>query len=188
MEILSEGLLTLRDLEAADYGLLCRWLCDPRVAEHYGGRDRDYTLETIREEYGRSEEDSRFLTRCIIERAKIPIGYLQFYATATDEPPSGKEPSLWLEPGTYNVDMFIGDPALWNQGIGSMLLEATARWLLESKVASVVTIDPKVINERAIRAYAKAGFRIVQRIVDWEWHEGQWHDSWLMRYEARVLR
>ena len=44
-------------------------------------------------------------------------------------------------------------------------------------------IDPHVDNPRAIRAYEKAGFRKQRVLKEHEFHEGRWHDAWLMTIE-----
>ena len=188
MMLIRDRDLTIRKMKDAgtDYALMLHWLTDDRVAEHYGGRDQKFTLEKIKEKYGRKIREFAHMTPCIIERSRKPIGYLQFYETCRDGEPTGKEPLLWLASGTYNVDMFIGEPDLWNRGIGNTVLRMTAQHLLQNGSAKVVTIDPKTVNERAIRAYEKAGFRKVQLLPKWEEHEGKWYDNWLMQYEPNT--
>ncbi len=186
MALISEKDLSIRKMEDADgdYQLMLKWLSDNRVAEHYGGTNRQLTLANIKVKYGRKIREFAYTTPCIIERDGQPVGYLQFYETSKEEV-NGKEPPLWLQPGAYNIDMFIGQPQLWNQGIGSTVLQFTAKYLLKNG-ATAVTIDPKTTNERAIHAYEKAGFKKVQILPQWEEQEGKWHDNWLMSYQAVV--
>src|SRR5262245_3058337 len=99
------ALRTMADVDG-DYQYLLRWLSDDRVAEHYGGRDQRLTFDDVRTKYGEKIRNTAYITPCLIERDGQPIGYLQFYETARDPEPSGKEPPLWLAPGTYNIDMF----------------------------------------------------------------------------------
>jgi aminoglycoside 6'-N-acetyltransferase len=59
-------------------------------------------------------------------------------------------------PGTRAMDTFLGDPAFLGQGHAPRCLRARA--LLAQGYPAVV-IDPDPANERAVRAYRRAGFR-----------------------------
>ncbi|WP_244280672.1 acetyltransferase [Paenibacillus jilunlii] len=41
------------------------------------------------------------------------------------------------------MDQFIGEPGLWNQGIGSQLVKETAVFLLTVKRADKIVMDPQ---------------------------------------------
>lgn len=43
-----------------------------------------------------------------------------------------------------------------------------------------VVVDPRVNNQRAIRVYQKCGFQILKRLPQWEFHETESHDCYLM--------
>ena len=80
----------------------------------------------------------------------------------------------------FAMDQFIGEPACWNKGIGSSFLRLMSAFLKEAKAADVILLDPRKSNPRAIRAYEKAGFRIVKSLPAHELFEGRWEDCWLM--------
>jgi aminoglycoside 6'-N-acetyltransferase len=66
--------------------------------------------------------------------------------------------------GTRGLDQFIGEADMLGCGHGSAFIRAFADNLLRSGTPRVV-IDPDPANERAIRAYEKAGF-CRDRVVD----------------------
>jgi aminoglycoside 6'-N-acetyltransferase len=76
--------------------------------------------------------------------------------------------------------MFIGEPELWDRGLGSGALSMLVAYLYSEAGAHSIVIDPRLTNGRAIRAYEKAGFRKVKVLHRHEFHEGAWQDNWLM--------
>ena len=83
----------------------------------------------------------------------------------------------------YAMDQFIGEPDYWNRGIGSVFMQMMVAYLKTSKGAACVLLDPHQNNYRAIRAYEKAGFRIIKSLPEHELHEGKMEDCWLMERE-----
>ena len=65
-------------------------------------------------------------------------------------------------PRMSGLDMFL-TPAARNRGLGPDAARALALWLLTAGGVSRVTVDPYASNERGVRAWTKAGFRIVER-------------------------
>jgi aminoglycoside 6'-N-acetyltransferase len=80
-------------------------------------------------------------------------------------------------------------PSFQDRGLGPEALRTAIRWLAEERGHHRFTIDPALENERAIRAYARVGFRRVgvmrraERFAD-----GRWRDSLLMDLLAEELR
>ena len=113
----------------------------------------------------------------------MPIGWQQWYAI------DGPEEEEWraaygLEPdsGAYGIDQFIGESRLHGQGLGSAQVRVVSDWLLgpDGPGAAFVVTDPIVENERAVRAYEKAGFVKVRVLPAHETLDGVKRDSWLM--------
>ena len=50
MDIVNDN-LRIRTLTEEDFPLMLKWLTDDRVLQFYGGRDKKYTLETLKEHY-----------------------------------------------------------------------------------------------------------------------------------------
>lgn len=80
----------------------------------------------------------------------------------------------------YAMDQFIGEPDYWNKGIGSEFLQMMVTYLKNNKGVAIVLLDPHQSNQRAVRAYEKAGFRILKSLSEHELFEGKKEDCWLM--------
>jgi aminoglycoside 6'-N-acetyltransferase len=75
-----------------------------------------------------------------------------------------------------------------DRGLGSDAVRTVARWLLDVRGHHRIIIDPAASNERAIRAYARVGFRPVGVLRDYERaRDGAWHDGLLMDLLAGEL-
>lgn len=169
------GLRPFRD-DAEEYARMVRWLSDPLVLEWYEGRDRPHDLGMVLATYGPGGEHAHAgVHQAIIEQEGVAAGYLQYYPVS-DAAAYGIADAA----NAWAVDLFIGEPAHWSRGIGSAVLAALAGHLFTTEGAARVLIDPRVVNERAIRAYEKAGFRKVKVLRDHEEHEGRRWDNWLM--------
>jgi len=175
----------MRDDET-DYELMSTWLTNPRVLEFYEGRDNPLSLSKIKQKFSPRILGKETVTPCLISLDHSAIGYAQFYPI-TEETKS----EYAIAPATdifsfYATDQFIGEPNLWNQGIGTRAVSLLLRYLFESKNARKIFTDPHSDNPRAIRCYEKSGFKKVKLLPAHELHEGTFHDSWIM--EANSVR
>jgi aminoglycoside 6'-N-acetyltransferase len=177
-ELIRDGDLTIRCMldEAADYAVMAKWLSDPRVLEFYEGRDNAFTLERIMEKYSPRVLRFEGVTPCLLMLAGAPIGYIQYYPEPEAE-----------APGTFGIDQVIGEPDLWDQGIGTRAVSLLLTFLFQREGAAKVITDPRIDNLRAIRCYEKCGFRKVRILPGHELHEGSFRDSWLMEVTAEGL-
>jgi len=71
------------------------------------------------------------------------------------------------------------DPGKLAQGIGSAALRAFAERLVRQGYRTIV-IDPDPENRRAVRAYERAGFRAIPRLLD------RTGGTLIMQYEPKV--
>jgi aminoglycoside 6'-N-acetyltransferase len=86
-----------------------------------------------------------------------------------------------------SIDIVLSSVAQ-DRGLGSDAVRTVARWLLEARGHHRLTIDPAASNERAIRAYARVGFRPVGVMRDYERaRDGTWHAGLLMDLLAGEL-
>ena len=95
-----------------------------------------------------------------------PIGYIQYWFVGHHQNAEWIAEHPWLAElpaDAVGVDLSIGDAARLSQGIGSAALAAFAR-RLQADGHRTIVIDPDPANARAVRAYAKAGFRPVPRL------------------------
>ena len=175
---IESNLIQIRDLTEEDLPLMLEWLTDDRVLECYEGRDVRFTMETLSAHFLEEIPDG---FRFIIEYLNQPIGYGQVYQLSGelfeeyDYPDEGRV--------VFAMDQFIGEPDYWNQGIGTEFLRVMTAHLKESMGADRVLLDPHKNNHRAIRAYEKAGFKVIKILPEHELFEGEMKDCYLMEKE-----
>ena len=171
----------MRD-DTHDHLWMSSWLTDERVLEFYEGRDNPHDLAKVVEKFGPRARGEDSTVPCIMLHDGVPIGYIQYYPVAESE---RHEYQLESIDGVYGVDMFIGNPDLWNQGIGTRMLSMLVDYLFDELDALKVVIDPQVANHRAVRSYEKCGFKRVKVLQNHELHEGEFRDCWLMTIDRK---
>lgn len=176
--IIEDKDLKIRTLTEADYPTLYKWLTDERVLEFYGGRDKKYTLETVKKHFSEAWEDE--IIRVIIEYLGKPIGYGQIYKMYDELYEDYHYPRT--DEIVYGMDQFIGEVEYWSKGIGTRYIKMIFAFLKKERNASAVILDPHQNNLRAIKSYQKAGFRIIEELPEHELHEGKKEDCYLMEY------
>jgi aminoglycoside 6'-N-acetyltransferase len=152
----------LRPLTDADSPELRRIRATPEVARWWEVPEASFpTLD---------EPDA---TRLVIEVDGAVAGMVQFYEETT---PRYRHAA---------IDLFL-DPALHGRGIGTDAIRQVVRHLLDDRGHHRITIDPAAENLAAIRAYEKAGFRVVGTMRRYERDAGGdgWHDGMLMELVA----
>ncbi len=176
--LLEDNDLKIRTLTEEDFPLLYKWLTDDRVLEFYGGRDKKYTLETIKKHYTERWKDE--IIRVIIEYHSKPIGYGQIYKMYDELYEDYHYPKS--AEIVYGMDQFIGEIDYWNRGLGTRYIKMIFEFLKTERNASAVILDPHQNNPRAIKSYQKAGFRIIEDLPEHELYEGKKEDCYLMEY------
>ena len=81
---------------------------------------------------------------------------------------------------TFGIDIFIGEPDLISNGIGTRAVSLICGYLERVYDATAVALTRESTNLRAQRAYEKAGFRKVREVLDTDTRDGQRIPSWLM--------
>lgn len=185
-ELAREGYLAIRRMrdDRADYELFVRWRNEPHVAEWWSTDDdpTPTTFDRVVERYGPRAEDGSWVTGCIMTVGDRPIGYVQFYPWSA-EAGEAREIGIPDIEGSYGLDIFIGEPDMIDRGLGSRAVALLARHLFEAHDATGVDLLTPVGNERAHRAYEKAGFRKVKQTLDTDVVNGERRMSWLMILE-----
>jgi aminoglycoside 6'-N-acetyltransferase len=156
----------LRSAVAADIPTLERIRREPSVERWWG------ILEEGELEADLAEADGRVLA---IELDGTVIGAIQWYRE--------------LEPAFRHAGMDIYLTSdLQGRGIGTEAVRLLATHLVQDEQFHRLIIDPAAANERAIRAYAKVGFKpagVLRR--SWRAPDGTWEDQLLMDLLAEEL-
>jgi len=193
MVLIQNEVLVLRLMrdDMQDYQLMAKWLTDPAVLEFYEGRDNPYPLAKVLDKYQPRLLAQEHVIPCIVLHRDVAIGYLQYYCLADTDKQDDGGYGLTRSSGDttciYGIDLFIGEPSYWNQGIGTNIVSIALTYLFEHLQADQVVIDPRVDNTRAIRCYEKCGFAKVKRLPEHELHEGEYQDCWLMVANPRQI-
>ena len=135
------GVVSCRPATDDDVALLAAWHADPEVARYWD--DETFTPAQVRERLRRPDVDA-----WIVEENGEAVGYVQ----------------SWWEPGLPRrggLDGFLV-PEARGRGVMPAAARSLARRLLDGGWTEV-TVDPYVWNERAIRAWERAGFVEVSR-------------------------
>lgn len=163
-------------VEPGHYPLLRKWLHAPHMREWWG--DPETELGYIRDMVEGRDSTRPFL----IAVANVPVGYIQYWFVDDYQNELWLKDHPWLREmarGTIGVDLSIGEPDRLSRGIGSAALAAFVAMLREMGHKTII-IDPDPRNARAVRAYAKAGFRPVPALI------GRTDDVLIMQHELRT--
>jgi aminoglycoside 6'-N-acetyltransferase len=148
--MVSGALTTLRRATEADANLLVEWHADPEVSRYWDGET--FTREEMLQRLRRPDVDG-----FIVEEGGEPVGYLQ----------------AWREGDAGGLDMFL-IPEARGRGLGPDAAFALARHLRDERGWTRVTVDPYTSNERAIRAWRKAGFVDAEERPPDDEHTSSW--------------
>ena len=157
----------LRPARRADWDLIRGWLARPDIEAWWGPRTATEAEVNIALNSGHA------LCR-IIEAGSVAVGY----AHAVDATMWGDELPQDLAPGTWDLDLFIASEEHRGRGVGQTALSQLKDEVFGTTLATAVCVFPSIRNERAVRAYERAGFRW-QRI----WNDPHMGPSWFMLAE-----
>ncbi|OPA81235.1 GNAT family N-acetyltransferase [Paenibacillus selenitireducens] len=180
MKLWEQDELSLRTLTVEDASILLKWLSDPTVLAYYEGRDNPHDEALIQQHF---YEDRDGIHACILEHQGNAIGYVQYYEVEGEE---REEYGLEQTQGkVIGMDQFIGEPAYWNQGIGTKLIQSMIHFISATEHADTLVMDPQAWNTRALHVYEKCGFVKHRFLPKHEWHEGEYRDCWVIIYPVR---
>lgn len=156
--------VNLRKATRADFELIRRWLARPDIQDWWG------PMSATEAEVNIALSSAYAICR-VIEAKGQPIGY----AHAVDATIWGESLPEDLVPGTWDLDLFVADEAHRGRGVGQRALSLLRDEVFATTLAVAVCVFPSVKNERAVRAYEKAGFAW-QRV----WNDPASGPSWFM--------
>jgi aminoglycoside 6'-N-acetyltransferase len=163
--------VALRRAEARDWGLLRHWLRRPDIETWWG------PAATTEAEV-RLAMASQGALACIIMADGEDVGY----GHAVDATLWGANLPDGLEPGTWDLDLLIASPQHRGRGIGATALALLKAEVFATTLAIAVCVFARVDDERAVRAYERAGFRWKQ-----VWRDPVHGPSWFMVAERPDL-
>jgi RimJ/RimL family protein N-acetyltransferase len=144
-----------KPLQEQDLPMLRDWLLRPHVAEWWGPAE---SLDELRENYI-LDAHAPDATRAYIANLKArPIGFIQSYVVM------GSGDGWWedeTDPGARGIDQFLAESNQLGHGIGRAMIRAFLQRLFADAAVTLIQTDPSPRNLRAIRCYARAGFRVV---------------------------
>jgi aminoglycoside 6'-N-acetyltransferase len=166
------GPIAFLPVQPEHYPLLRAWLAEPHMRQWWGEPEEELSLI-------RGMVEGRDTTRpFLIALDGRPVGYIQYWFIGHHQNESWIKDHPWLAllpSETIGVDLSLGDPDNLSKGIGSAALAAFVRMLREEGHDTII-IDPDPDNARAVRAYAKAGFRPIPQL------EGRTGDVLIMQH------
>lgn len=143
---------TFRSMSTADLPLIRRWLGEAHVREWWGDPKEQFALLS-----GDLTEPA--MDQFIVLAGMQPFGYLQCYRLTAWNTGFGPQPE-----GTRGIDQFIGESDMIGRAHGSAFIRQFVDEKLREGLPRIVT-DPDPLNQRAVRAYQKAGF-VRDRMVE----------------------
>ena len=159
--VLTGRRVRIRSGVAGDAGRLRAILAEPPVAQWWGEPD---PLEVIEDSLRGSDEEILL----VMEIGGQVAGGIQY---------SEENDPMYKHAG---IDIYLGT-GFQGQGAGTEAVALLARYLFSERGHHRITIDPAAHNDRAIRSYAKVGFRPVGVMRQYERGPGgQFHDGLLM--------
>lgn len=158
--------VTLRPLEDGDLDALAAIIREPNVAQWWGEAEEP---ERLRDNL-RMDGDA-----FVIEAGGELAGWLGFVEETEPEYRS------------VSLDISLSE-RFQGQGLGPDALRTAIRWFATERGHHRFTIDPSMLNDRAIRAYEAVGFRRVGVLRKAELIDGEWTDGLLMDLLIEELR
>jgi aminoglycoside 6'-N-acetyltransferase len=164
--VLTGEAVRLRPVTVDDVPALARFFAIPEVAEWWPGENSERLRAAIEDDDG---------VGLVIEVEGRMIGYIQYFEETDPD----------YRHATVDITLH---PDWCNRGLGTDAVRTLARHLFDDLGHHRITLDPAVINVRAIASYRKVGFRDVGVMRRYERaNDGTWRDSLLMDLLAEEL-
>jgi RimJ/RimL family protein N-acetyltransferase len=150
-----------RPLTADELPLLYEWLQRKHIQRWWTDRE---TCDEVVQHYLPAIEGSEPTDLYLILSDGLPVGFIQTYRVS--DYPEYRD-LVAVEEGVAGVDLFVAEPDLTGRGFGSEALRRfVADIVFSDPEIHACVADPDAENIASLRAFEKAGFRIVRRFVD----------------------
>jgi aminoglycoside 6'-N-acetyltransferase len=121
-------------------------------------------LDEVSDHYGQSIDGADPTDHYVVLLGERPVGFVETYLIA-DHP--DWEATVEAESGAVGVDLFVAEPELTGKGLGTQLLQQfVSEVALARPGATHCLADPDSANAVSLRAFEKAGFRVVREFVE----------------------
>ena len=150
-----------RPLTADELPLLYEWLQREHIQRWWTDRE---TYDEVVQHYLPAIEGSEPTDLYLILSDGLPVGFVQTYRVS--DYPAYRD-LVAVEEGVAGVDLFVAEPELTGRGFGSEALRGfVADIVFSDPEIHACVADPDAENIASLRAFEKAGFRVVRRFVD----------------------
>ena len=150
-----------RPLTADELPLLYEWLQRQHIQRWWTDRE---TYDEVVQHYLPAIEGSEPTDLYLILSDGLPVGFIQTYRVS--DYPEYRD-LVAVEEGVAGVDLFVAEPDLTGRGFGSEALRRfVADIVFSDPEIHACVADPDAENIASLRAFEKAGFRVVRRFVD----------------------
>ena len=150
-----------RPLTADELPLLYEWLQREHIQRWWTDRE---TYDEVVQHYLPAIEGSEPTDLYLILSDGLPVGFVQTYRVS--DYPAYRD-LVNVGDGVAGVDLFVAEPELTGRGFGSEALRRfVADIVFSDPEIHACVADPDAENIASLRAFEKAGFRVVRRFVD----------------------
>jgi aminoglycoside 6'-N-acetyltransferase len=147
--------IAFRRLGVDDLQQVFLWLIRPHVSKWYAPAPSSFAEVVAK--YGPRTLDGNAVQAFIVTLDGAEAGYIQAYSIDVFPEYAAQ---LGCEKGVAGIDLFIGEEALLNRGIGSTVVRHFVdEVVFGAMLAHACIAGPDDGNAASIRAFEKAGFR-----------------------------
>ena len=151
-----------------DAGLVAGWLRKPHVSRWWG--DPEAQLRAVLERPVGGDD-------ALIAVDGTPVGYVRWQRVPRQELEAAGV--LDVPDGAIDIDIAIGEEAFVGRGIGPAALARAVARIAEAGPPPMILMGTSVANRSALRAFSKAGFRVMRELED-----PGYGRFWLLRHDA----
>jgi aminoglycoside 6'-N-acetyltransferase len=152
-------MISFRELERSDFGLLQKWLAAPHVAVWW---NEHVDLASLEAKYGPAIDGREPIHVYLIQYEGAAIGWIQWYRWR-DFP--GHAVQLGADLTAAGIDLAIGEIEMTGLGLGpAAIREFGANHIFIHDDVSAIVADPSASNTRSVSAFRKAGFNVGETV------------------------
>ena len=148
------GAIAFRPFGVDDLQQVFLWLIKPHVVRGYAAAPGSFTEFVAK--YGPRTRAGNVVQAFIVTLDGADVGYIQTYAVS-DFPDYASQ--IGCEPGVAAIDLFIGEEAVLDSGIGSDAARRFVEEVVFARNGASACVAGPPEGSPAVGAFEKAGFR-----------------------------